>query len=145
MTSTISSARVVLVAIGLAATAGALAPAAHAATVPNGVVCSTYDTSTSSAILRLGSRNPDNSIETVPIGGSNFFYPGLDDRGQPAQFLPGLQSWDFSVDANGQALTWGLNGVYLDLAPFLDPEALRFGRPCPERGPEITAVVPSAL
>ena len=31
------------------------------------------------------------------------------------------------------------------MTPFLDPEALRFGRPCPERGPQITAVVPSAL
>ena len=108
MTTTTTSACAMLVAIGVAAVAVARAPAAHAATVPSGVVCSTYDASTSSASLRLTTRNPGNSIETVAIGANNFFYPDLDDRGQPAQFLPGLQSWDLTRDANGHALYWGL-------------------------------------
>lgn len=145
MTRTIRSACAVLVAIGLTATAAAWAPAAHAATTPNAVVCSTFDASTSTATLRLGTRNPGNSIETVPIGANNFFYPDLDDRGQPAQFIPGLQSWDLTVAASGQDLFWGLNGQYLVLAPFLDPETLPFERPCPDRGPQITSVVPSSL
>lgn len=145
MTGTATSTGAKLAAIGAAAMVAAWAPAAEAATVPSGVVCSTYDTSASTASLRLATRNPGRDIETVAIGANNFFYPDLDDRGQPAQFLPGLQSWDFTVEANGRALWWGLNGSYLDLAPFRDPEALRFGRPCPERGPQITAVVPSAL
>jgi hypothetical protein len=145
MTRTASSAKATLVAIGLVATTVIAAPAAHAATVPSGVVCSTYDVSTSQATLRLGTSNPSESIETVPIGGSNFFYPGLDDRGQPAQFIPGLQSWDLTTDANGQRLLWSINGTLVELGPFLDPEALRFGRPCPDRGPQITGVVPAAL
>jgi hypothetical protein len=135
-----------LIPIGLVlATTVASAPAAVAHTVPSSVVCSTYDASTSTATLRLGTRNPDNSIETVAIGANNFFYPDLDDRGQPAQFIPGLQSWDLTVGANAQDLYWGLNGAYLVLKPFLDPETLPFERPCPERGPQITAVVPSVL
>jgi hypothetical protein len=109
------------------------------------VVCSTYDAATSTATLRLETRNPGNSIETVPIGANNFFYPDLDDRGQPAQFIPGLQNWDLTMGANDQQLQWGLNGVYLDLGPFLHPDTLPFGRPCPDRGPQITAVVPPAL
>jgi hypothetical protein len=135
-----------LIPIGLVlATTVASAPAAVPHTVPSGVVCSTYDASTSTATLRLGTRNPDNSIETVGIGANNFFYPDLDDRGQPAQFIPGLQSWDLTVGANAQDLYWGLNGAYLVLKPFLNPETLPFERPCPERGPQITAVVPSVL
>jgi hypothetical protein len=145
LTRTTSIACAMLVAIGLATTAVASPSTAHAATVPSSVVCSTYDASTSTATLRLQSRNPGNSIETVPIGTSNFFYPDLDDRGQPAQFIPGLQSWDFTVGASGQQLYWGLNGEYLNLTPFLDPVTLPFGRPCPERGPQITAVDPPAL
>jgi hypothetical protein len=145
MTRTASGVSSMLLAIGLAVTVAASAPTASAETSVSGVVCSTYDASASRATLRLGTRNPDSSIETVPIGGSNFFYPGLDDLGQPAQFIPGLQSWDLNVDANGQQLIWGLHGVNFDLGPFRDPEAVRFGRPCPERGPQITAVVPSAL
>lgn len=145
LTRTTSTACAMLVAIGLAATAVASPPAAQAATVPSSVVCSTFNATTSTATLRLGTRNPGNSIETVPIGANNFFYPDLDDRGQPAQFIPGLQSWDFTVAASGQQLFWGLNGTYLDLELFLDPETLPFGRPCPERGPQITSVVPAAL
>ena len=132
-------------AIGLVATAFAWPVPAHAATVPSGVVCSTFDASTSTATLRIGTRNPDNDLETVPIGENNFFYPDLDDRGQPTQFSPGQQGWDFTVNAAGQQLFWGLNGVYVDLEPFLDPETLPYGRPCPERGPQITSVVPAAL
>lgn len=147
MTRTPSTARAMLVLLALAATAVASAPAAQAAppTAPSGVVCSTYDAATSTANLRLETRNPGNSIETVPIGANNFFYPDLDDRGQPAQFIPGLQNWDLTAGANDQQLFWGLNGVYLDLAPFLHPDTLPFERPCPERGPQVTSVVPSAL
>lgn len=142
--------RAMLVLLPLAATALVSAPAAHAVppTVPSGVVCSTYDASTSTATLRLGTRNPGNSIETLPIGVDNYFYPDLDDRGQPAEFIPGLQSWDLTVVANNQDLWWFLHNdtqTELDLAPFLHPDTLPFGRPCPERGPQITSVVPPAL
>jgi hypothetical protein len=145
----------VLAAIGSAATLAAwTAPAgATPPVVPNGVVCGTYDASTSDATLRIGYLNTQRSFQTVPIGASNFMYPNLEDRGQPAQFIPGLGSWDLTTPADGQDLFWGLatppgnqnDTVYINLAPYLTPDAVRFGRPCPERGPQITSVVPSAL
>jgi hypothetical protein len=147
-TRRINRPRAALVVIGLVATAAASAPAAHAVDLaPSGVVCSTFDAGASTATLRLGTDNRERSIQTFGIGASNFFFPGLEDRGQPAEFLPGLQSWDLTVDANEEELYWGLNGQYLELEaqPYLDPETLPFQRPCPERGPQITSVVPSAL
>jgi Collagen triple helix repeat (20 copies)/Quinohemoprotein amine dehydrogenase, alpha subunit domain III len=144
----------VLAAIGSAATLAAwTAPAgATPPVVPNGVVCGTYDASTSNATLRIGYLNTQRSFQTVGIGQSNFMFPNPEDRGQPSQFIPGLGSWDLTNPADGQDLFWGLatpaqpnDAVFINLAPYLTPDAVRFGRPCPERGPQITSVVPSAL
>jgi hypothetical protein len=139
-----SSAAKILMAMGLVTAAAASAPAAQASHVtPSGIECATYDSDANAVKERLVTVNTYNSIETIPIGANNFFYPDLDDRGQPAQFLPGRQSWDIKVPVSSDTLYWGLAGNYLEIHPTA--ENARFGRPCADSGPQITSVQPTAL
>ena len=71
--------------------------------------------------VRYGYYNPSSMAVSRPIGINNFFVPGAADRGQPEEFLPGLQTppnGGFAVTfstALTPTLNWSLNN--LELAP----------------------------
>jgi hypothetical protein len=139
-------------AIGIAVVAAlvaALGPAAARAaetTRPTGLVCMTYHASLGTATARLGYSNVaafSTAIENIPSGDSNFLKPNPIERGQPVQFVPGNGSWDLTLAADSPDLTWNLNNLPA-IVGFATAQ-LPFDRPCPERGPSITAVSPDAL
>ena len=134
-----------LMAIGLIAMAAATAPAAHAGVFPKEVECASYNPSAGTVTSRLIAVNTEHGIQSFGIGPSNFFFPDVEDRGQPAQFLPGRQGWDLELPVSSDEIFWGLGQGpnYLVFTP--DADSARFGRPCADRGPQITSVQPTAL
>src|SRR4051794_41175443 len=132
-----------LIALGLVAVATAAAPTAQAGVFPREVECASYDSDTNGVGERLLTVNTAPSVETHAIGGDNFFSPGPGDRGQPAQFVPGRQSWDVNFPVSPDKLTWSISGNNLEFHATADNA--RFGRPCADRGPQITSVQPTAL
>src|SRR4051794_15877692 len=109
-----------LIALGLVAVATAAAPTAHADVFPREVECASYDSDANAVRERLLAVNTSESFEPHPITGSNFFYPGLDDRGQPAQFVPGRQSWDVDLAVSPDELLWSISGHNLKFHPTAD-------------------------
>lgn len=138
----------VLSALALASALFAVLPgaaSAQVATSPTGLVCLTYNSTTGTAIARLGYKNAGLTIEDI-AGGSdnNIFTPPPPDRSQPNQFVPGLGSWDTSIAAVNLPLTWSLDGTSVDTGTLTGSDVV-FDRPCPERGPSISAVSPASV
>jgi hypothetical protein len=132
-----------LVALSLAAAAGAAEPEY---TRPTGLVCMTYHAAAGTATARLGYSNVapfGTTTETIVDGDYNYLEPDPSERGQPEQFVPGNGSWDLTVAADSPTLGWWINGFQTSVG--LSGAQLPFDRPCPERGPSITAVSPAAL
>jgi hypothetical protein len=133
----------VIAALALAFLVGAPARA-QAVTRPTGLLCATYNASTGTATMRLGYENAFYTIETNGAGSDdNLFSPPPADRGQPEQFIPGLGAWELTVNPSALPLTWSIDGTPGALtAPA---GGLAFARPCPDRGPSVTAVAPTAV
>jgi hypothetical protein len=58
--------------------------------------------------------------------------------------MPGNGTFDTSLDAAMLPMAWTINGVGSTTGPLTGSD-VAFDRPCPERGPSITAVSPAAL
>lgn len=132
---------------GLAATIPAPANASPLIT-PTGLVCTTYNAQTRTGVARLGFNNAAVISQDAPGGDSNYFSPGQIDIGQPTQFIPGIGAWDarFAVGQpgfGGGPLTWTLDGQPATID--VGAADVAFERPCPDRGPSITAVAPAAV
>src|ERR1700719_3985113 len=134
-------AAVAALVVSAAASADALATAN---TVPTGLVCMTYDAQSGVAMPRFGYDNRGVAIENILAGDLNFFQPNPSDRSQPNQFIPGNGTFDTSISATSQPMNWWINSVYSGTGPLTGSDVV-FDRPCPERGPSITAVAPTAL
>lgn len=137
-------------AVVTVALAAAAPGAALAGSVPTGLVCVTYNAHTGATAARLGVNNTGVAVETALVGDNNLFSPDPIDRGQPQQFIPGNSSWDFNFNTSqssplfaGGTLAWYLDGASATVD--LSAGNLPFQRPCPERGPSITAVSPTAI
>lgn len=139
--SRIALAAVAALTLWASASADALATAY---TVPTGLVCMTYDAQSGVAMPRFGYDNRGVAIENIPAGDYNFFEPNPMDRFQPNQFMPGNGTFDTSLDAAMFPMAWTINGVSSSTG-LLTGSDVAFDRPCPERGPSITAVSPAAL
>ncbi len=132
-----------------AAVAGVLAPGAEAQTYHTKplVGCTTYfpgATPAASVITRFTYHNTKAVSENIPVGDFNYVEPDPYDRGQPAQFTPGLRPASFEVTSPAaQPLAWVIEGVYALRGVGVD--SLRFDTPCPDRGAQVTSVVPTAL
>jgi hypothetical protein len=113
-------------------------------TVPTGLVCMTYDAQSGVAMPRFGYDNTGRATENILAGDYNFFEPGPLDRSQPNQFMPGNGTFDTSLDAAMLPMAWTINGVGSTTGPLTGSD-VAFDRPCPERGPSITAVSPASL
>ena len=144
---TMGVAAAAMAVVGLAANTPAPASAAAFIT-PTGLVCTTYNADTGTGVARLGYDNASVISQDAPGGDSNFFSPGQIDIGQPEQFIPGIGAWDYHFTAGqpgsgDNPLTWTLDGhpATIDLGVANLP----FERPCPDRGPSITAVAPAAV
>jgi hypothetical protein len=93
---------------------------------------------------RFGYDNTGRASENILAGDLNFFQPNPSDRSQPNQFIPGNGTFDTSIDATNLPMIWYINNVSAGTGPLTGPDVV-FDRPCPERGPSITAVSPAAL
>jgi hypothetical protein len=134
-----------LILPALLATAGLALPASALAnfeTKPTGLVCMTYNAQKGTGVARLGAYNSDIAIQSIPAGDLNYFDPNPANRSQPAQFAPGNSSFDQAFTAGDGTATWYINGV--PAAVDHATAGLPFDRPCPDRGPSITAVTPVA-
>jgi hypothetical protein len=137
----------VLSALALASALFAVLPgaaSAQVATSPTGLVCLTYNSTTGTAIARLGYRNAGLTIEDIGPGDFNMFTAPPADRGQPNQFVPGLGSWDIFMAAVNLPVTWKIDGTSADTGALTGSDVV-FDRPCPDRGPSISAVSPTAV
>lgn len=137
----------VLSALALASALFAVLPgaaSAQVATSPTGLVCLTYKSTTGTAIARLGYRNAGLTIESIAPSDNNFTAPPPADRGQPNQFVPGLGSWDISISAVSLPITWSIDGTSADTGTLTGSD-VAFDRPCPDRGPSISAVSPTSV
>jgi len=146
MSSIVPKARTAGAAVLAVAAVAAATPAIASATYdtkPTGLACMTYNAKDGKGIARLGYSNRGIGIETIPAGDLNFFDPDPPDIGQPAQFVPGVGSWDMSFTAGDGDRTWVINGVRATVSHAASD--LPFDRPCPDRGPSITAVAPTAI
>lgn len=137
----------VLSALALASALFAVLPSAasaQVATSPTGLVCLTYNSTTGTAIARLGYKNAGLTIEDIGPGDFNMFTAPPADRGQPNQFLPGLGSWDITMAAVNLPVAWKIDGNTADTGTLTGSDVV-FDRPCPERGPSISGVSPTAV
>ncbi len=129
-----------LVALAAPATASATATA-------SGIVCTTYHAGAGTASVRYGYSNvgaTSSAFETVTELGDDFFSPPPLERGQPLQLVAGNGSFDLTFAAGTEpAPAWTINGT--TETPDLAVADLPFERPCPERGPSISAVSPIGL
>lgn len=66
--------------------------------------------SNGSFIAVFGYLNQNPTSIAIPIGVNNNFSPGIQDRNQPINFLPGRQQSVVALISNGGPLTWNLNG-----------------------------------
>jgi len=126
--------------------ASLVAPASASAvnTVGSGIVCTTYNASANIATVRFGYANHGVTIENLPPGDENFFFPPPVDIGQPNQFVPGNGSFDVTHAAGDPSLLWTISGGAGEAADFAVAD-LPFERPCPERGPTITGLTPPTV
>jgi hypothetical protein len=137
-----------LAAVAALAAAGVVAatPAGALAvyhTKPTGLTCMTYNAQAGTGVARLGATNTGTATDNIPAGDFNSIAPDPIDRGQPQQFSPGLSSWDFGFTAGAPDVSWYINGLPATVS--FKAADLPFDRPCPERGPSITAVAPTAV
>jgi hypothetical protein len=75
--------------------------------------CVTYNADTSEVTAYFGYISTFTDTETIDIGLNNFFSPGVIDRGQPTNFLPGQFNDVFSTSFTVGTVTeiiWFLNG-----------------------------------
>ena len=82
-----------------------------APTVVPKVTCKTLNPNGSYTVW-FGYENSTGAVVTMPVGGSNFFTSGAQERGQPTVFQPGVVNNAFSVTfANAGAFTgWAVKG-----------------------------------
>ena len=68
--------------------------------------------SDSSLRVKFGYSNPNSFDITIPIGPSNQFAPGSQDRGQPSTFFKGLvnASVDVKLSSPSEQVSWTING-----------------------------------
>lgn len=61
--------------------------------------------------LKMGYQNPNAFSILIPVGASNEFTSGRADRGQPWEFLPGLNKGVFNLDLDGStdSTVWKIN------------------------------------
>jgi hypothetical protein len=143
--------RKALVFLATAALAATLGPAAAARAEgeyvrPTPLLCTTYNVGAGTATARFGYTNvaPYGSTFQNILGGDfNYFEPNPTERGQPEQFVAGNGSFDLTQPVGSPALTWYVNG--LGEGAEFGAAQLPFDRPCPERGPSVTAVDPTAI
>jgi hypothetical protein len=62
----------------------------------------------------VGYNNKNSTTQTIAVGTSNRFQPGLQNRGQPTTFLPGVQNNVFVVNASAADVSNGLNWYLTD-------------------------------
>jgi hypothetical protein len=96
---------------------GFLAAPAQAATPTNSIVpfmnCY-WDNGNGTYTVSIGYNNKNAASQTVPIGTSNRFTSGNQDRGQPTVFLAGVRNNVFAMTASAadvsNQLNWSLTG-----------------------------------
>ncbi len=100
-----------LAALALAADLPARADAQQIVPVLN---CVTFNTSTNTLTGFLGYASSYPGPVIRQVGDDNFFFPGVPDRGQPTEFLPGVHDRvfivSFQVSVSMPALSWFLDG-----------------------------------
>lgn len=121
-----------------------LAPATASAgtTTAAGIFCTTYKPEAGTAVVRFGYENgPGGLFQSIAAGDENYFSPAPPDRGQLLQFVAGVGAFDQTL-AVGSPVSWSVHGT--TATADLAAADLPFERPCPERGPSISAVTPTA-
>ena len=103
------SAALLAIAVGAFLMAGTGIASAHK--ILPSVACVYHDTGTGQYNSEWSYNNDAGSNTFYAVGGSNYFSPSPQDRGQPTTFLPGQNNNVLTVTWNGSGgLTWTVDG-----------------------------------
>ena len=76
--------------------------------------CVDYDVSTNTLFAYFGYASSETTSASIPVGASNFFFPGVSFRNQPTVFEPGIHDrvfmTSFQISASQPQVTWFLQG-----------------------------------
>jgi hypothetical protein len=82
----------------------------------------------------VGYNNKNTTSQTIPVGTNNRFQPGLQNRGQPTVFAPGIKNNVFVVHATAADVNSSLNWYLTDNTVIISTPVKCATKPVPEIG-----------